>query len=205
MRVTDKYVFFWDGVFSNWYPSKFVVDGWQFENSEQYFMFEKATYFDDVETASLILEEPNPKKAKILGRGVKHFDEKAWDEVCVDSMMRAITYKFTQNEDLKIELLKYNGKTFVEASPYDKRWGVGLGEDDPLILNKENWKGKNLLGECLTNLCLTLSNKTTYVDLDLNRTIKFYAKMVDIINNHPNMSLERAVDKINHELDNYKQ
>lgn len=119
--------------------------------------------------------------------------------------MRAITYKFTQNEDLKTELLKYNGKTFVEASPYDKKWGVGLGEDDPLILNKENWKGQNLLGECLTNLCLTLSNKTSYVDLDLNRTIKFYAKLVDIINNHPNMSLERAVGKINHELDNYKQ
>lgn len=205
MKVTDKYVFFWGGVFSNWYPAKFVVDGWQFENSEQYYMFEKATYFDDVETASLILEEPNPKKAKILGRGVKHFDEKAWDEVCVDSMMRAINYKFTQNEDLKIELLKYNGKTFVEASPYDKKWGVGLGEDDPLILDKENWKGKNLLGECLTNLCLTLSNKTSYVDLDLNRTIKFYAKMVDIINNKPNMSLPNAIDKINHELDNYKQ
>lgn len=205
MKLTDKYVFFWDGVFSNWYPSKFVVDGWQFENSEQYFMFEKATYFDDVETASLILEEADPRKAKILGRGVKNFDEKAWDKVCVDSMMRAITYKFTQNEDLKNELLKYNGKTFVEASPYDKKWGVGLAENDPLILDKRNWKGQNLLGECLTNLCLTLSNKTTYVDLDLNRTIKFYAKMVDIINNHPNMSLERAVDKINHELDNYKQ
>ena len=205
MKVTDKYVFFWGGVFSNWYPAKFVVDGWQFENSEQYFMFEKATYFDDVETASLILEEPNPKNAKILGKGVKHFDEKAWNEVCVDSMMRAINYKFTQNEDLKIELLKYNGKIFVEASPYDKKWGVGLAEDDPLILDKENWKGQNLLGECLTNLCLTLSNKTTYVDLDLNKQIKFYAKMVDIINNHPNMSIERAVGKINHELDNYKQ
>lgn len=205
MKVTDKYVFFWDGVFSNWYPAKFVVDGWQFENSEQYFMFEKATYFDDVETASLILEEPNPRNAKILGRGVKRFDEKKWDQVCVDSMMRAITYKFTQNEDLRSELLKYKNKTFVEASPYDKKWGVGLSEDDPLILDKENWKGQNLLGECLTNLCLTLSNKTTYVDLDLNRTIKFYAKMVDIINNHPNMSLERAVDKINHDLDNYKQ
>lgn len=76
MVVTDKYVFFWGGVFSNWYPAKFVVDGWQFSNAEQYFMFEKAVYFDDVETASLILEESDPKKAKILGRGVKHFDEK---------------------------------------------------------------------------------------------------------------------------------
>lgn len=204
MVVTDKYVFFWGGVFSNWYPAKFVVDGWQFENSEQYFMFEKATYFDDVETASLILEEPDPKKAKILGRGVKHFDEKAWDEVCVDSMMRAITYKFTQNEDLKIELLKYNDKTFVEASPYDKKWGVGLSEDDPLILDSSNWKGKNLLGKCLTNLASMFTNKISYVNLNLNKQIKFYAKLVDIINNKPNMPLPNAIDKINYELENYK-
>ncbi len=204
MVVTDKYVFFWGGIFSNWYPAKFIVDGWQFSNSEQYFMFEKAVYFDDVETASLILEEPDPRKAKILGRGVKHFDKKAWDEVCVTSMMKAIEYKFMQNELLKNELLKYKNKTFVEASPYDKKWGVGLSEDDPLILNKENWKGKNLLGECLTNLASMLTNKISYVNLNLNKQIKFYAKLVDVINNKPNMSLPNAIDKINSELENYK-
>lgn len=202
MVVTDKYVFFWGGIFSNWYPAKFIVDGWQFSNSEQYFMFEKAVYFDDVEIASLILEEPDPRKAKILGRGVKHFDEKAWDEVCVSSMMKAIEYKFMQNELLKNELLKYNDKTFVEASPYDKKWGVGLSEDDPLILDSSNWKGKNLLGECLTNLASMFTNKISYANLNLNKQIKFYAKLVDVINNKPNMSLQAAVDKINYELNN---
>ena len=24
--ITDKYVFFWNGPFSQWYPSKFVID-----------------------------------------------------------------------------------------------------------------------------------------------------------------------------------
>lgn len=157
MLVTDNYVFFWGSVFSNWYPAKFVVDEWTFSNSEQYFMFEKATYFNDVETAALILEEPDPKKAKILGRAVKGFNDDEWDKVCVESMMKAITYKFSQNEDLKKELLKYSGKTFVEASPYDKKWGIGLAENNPLILDKSNWKGKNLLGECLTNLCSILN------------------------------------------------
>lgn len=130
--------------------------------------------------------------------------KKKWDEVCVDSMMKAINYKFTQNEDLRSELLKYKNKTFVEASPYDKKWGVGLSEDDPLILNKENWKGKNLLGECLTKLCSTISDSTTYVNLDLKRELRFYAKMIDIINNKPNMSLPNAIDKINYDLENYK-
>ena len=40
----------------------------------------------------------------------------------------------------------------VEASPYDKIWGVGLGVDDPLILDNKNWKGENLLGFILTNV-----------------------------------------------------
>lgn len=167
MVITDKYVFFWGGVFSNWYPANFVVDGWQFSNAEQYFMFEKAVYFNDVETASLILEESDPKKAKILGRRVKGFDEKSWDKVCVESMMRAITQKFAQNEDLKSELLKYKDKVFVEASPYDKKWGVGLSEDNPLILDKANWKGKNLLGECLTNLCSYFLNKNDCLNIGL--------------------------------------
>lgn len=203
MLVTDKYVFFWGGVFSNWYPAKFIVDGWSFENSEQYYMFEKATYFDDVEIASLILEEPDPKKAKKLGRAVKGFDDAEWDKVCVDTMMRAIRYKFTQNDDLMAKLLEHGDKTFVEASPYDKKWGVGLAEADPLILDESNWKGKNLLGKCLTNLAAELAPKTlTYVKHDLLRDIRFYAKLIDFKNSHPNMPITDAVNKINHDLEN---
>lgn len=40
----------------------------------------------------------------------------------------------------------------VEASPLDKIWGVGLAEDDPKIKHRQNWKGKNLLGEILTRI-----------------------------------------------------
>lgn len=37
----------------------------------------------------------------------------------------------------------------VEASPFDKVWGVGLSADDPLIHDKRNWLGLNLLGKVL--------------------------------------------------------
>ena len=45
----------------------------------------------------------------------------------------------------------------VEASPYDRIWGVGLGERDPLILDKANWRGTNLLGVTLMRVRDTLS------------------------------------------------
>ena len=30
MRITDKYVFFWNGIYSQWYFSPFTVDGYEY-------------------------------------------------------------------------------------------------------------------------------------------------------------------------------
>jgi len=46
-------------------------------------------------------------------------------------------------------LLMTGSKILVEASPEDCIWGVGLEENDPLILDEANWKGQNLLGKAL--------------------------------------------------------
>ncbi len=51
---------------------------------------------------------------------------------------------------------EFDGKKFCEASPIDIVWGVGLGEDDPLIDDESNWRGQNLLGKALDEVRNTL-------------------------------------------------
>ena len=157
MRVTDKYVFFWGGELSNFYPCNitfFGVDNcwYKFTTSEQFFMWWKAIMFGDDETAKLILDAETPKEAKKLGRKVKGFNEDTWNLVKENVMKSALYKKFVYNKELRDFLLnpEFDGKTFVEASPYDKVWGVGLGEDDQMIDDEKNWLGQNLLGKCLT-------------------------------------------------------
>ena len=51
MRVSDKYVFFWQGFIGNWFKSPIieVIDEYpyHFLNVEQYFMYMKARTFGD--------------------------------------------------------------------------------------------------------------------------------------------------------------
>lgn len=151
MVVTDNYVLFWGGVFSNFYPCKIKFDGHIFKSSEQLFMALKAIKFEDLETYDLILKAEDPKTAKKLGRKVKNFDESSWEKVRFATMKMVVSLKFHQNPKLRKELLseKYKDKSFVEASPFDAIWGIKLSEDDPRAKDKSTWQGMNLLGKVL--------------------------------------------------------
>lgn len=154
MKVTDKHILFWGGIFSNFYPCEIRNGMNTFKSSEHYFMYMKAEHFGDHESAKLILEAETPKEAKRLGRAVKGFNEKEWAAIRAIIMNVAVFTKFVQNKALRDELIssKYDGKTFVEASPYDKIWGIGLSEDDPDADDESKWRGLNLLGKVLNKV-----------------------------------------------------
>ncbi|KAI1714843.1 ubiquitin carboxyl-terminal hydrolase domain-containing protein [Ditylenchus destructor] len=59
--------------------------------------------------------------------------------------------KFKQHPEILEELLATNDCIILEASPWDRYWGVGYGMDDPRILNRASW-GKNMLGQLLMEI-----------------------------------------------------
>lgn len=151
MVVYDKHVAFWGSAFSNFYPCKIRIDEKEYISSEQYFMAKKAEHFGDEEMLEKIMNSKTPKEAKAFGRQVKGFDSDEWDKVCEEYMYEGVFAKFIQNEDLKEFLLndEFKGKGFVEGSPVDKKYGVGIHYSSPNIDDESNWDGKNLLGKVL--------------------------------------------------------
>lgn len=155
-----KYLFFWKNnlyndeiitkaCFSQWWSVKFKMENTVYSCMEQYMMAEKARLFKDNKILEEIMKTNNPKQIKVLGRAVKNFDEFVWKKNRYDIVVKGNFAKFSQSEDLKKFLLKTKNKVIVEASPYDKIWGIGMCDDDKFIENPLFWKGKNLLGFAL--------------------------------------------------------
>lgn len=147
--ITDKYVFFWGGICSQWYPSQFTINGEKFNCAEQYMMYKKALLFEDEDVANAIMRTFNPREQKALGRKVRGFDKDKWEEVCREYVYEANYAKFTQNPKLLEELMSYGDREIVEASPEDKIWGIGLHETDERVHDKSKWQGTNWLGEAI--------------------------------------------------------
>ena len=147
--ITENYVFFWGGICSQWYASEFQIDGQKYNCAEQYMMYKKALLFEDEEVANAIMRTQNPKEQKALGRKVRGFNKEKWEEVCREYVYEANYAKFTQNPKLLEELMSYGNREIVEASPYDKIWGIGLHETSPDIEDKSKWQGTNWLGEAI--------------------------------------------------------
>ncbi|XP_038048620.1 N-glycosidase Npun_R5314-like [Patiria miniata] len=153
-EIEEKYTFFYTtkSPFSQHHPSNFTVDGVNYVHAEQYMMHQKAVLFGDGPTADQILLETDPKAIKKLGRQVKDFDEQIWKENRSKIVKKGSYAKFSQNPDLKEQLLSTEGSILVEASPRDTIWGIGMGANNPKAKTKKTWRGSNLLGYILTEV-----------------------------------------------------
>jgi ribA/ribD-fused uncharacterized protein len=115
-------------------------------------MYGKAILFGDAEIAAEILEAVAPRQHKALGRKVRNFSDAIWKanrETIVTDGSRA---KFTQNLELRQALLDTAGTELVEASPFDRIWGIGLAATDQRAEHPAQWRGQNLLGKILTRV-----------------------------------------------------
>jgi ribA/ribD-fused uncharacterized protein len=164
---TDNGIYFWGGILSNWAKSNFrasLYDGGEkirFNTAEQYMMRIKAEFFDDPASAKLIMQTASPKEQKRLGRAIRGYSDEGWNPVARDLSYVGIYQKFAQNKELRELLLSTGNKILAEASPVDKKWGVGLEHLDPRIHNKAEWPGKNWLGQILMKVRDDLRNGTS--------------------------------------------
>ncbi len=155
-----SFIFFWKpgsaklhhiskSCLSQWQKCEFEVDGVNYNCAEQYMMAEKARIFGDEETRQRIMAEEDPDTIKQLGREAKGFDPAVWDEQKFNVVVKGNMAKFGQNPDLQAFLLATGTQILVEASPYDRVWGIGMKEGDKDIEKAEKWFGNNLLGFAL--------------------------------------------------------
>jgi len=169
MRVTPTQVLFWGGPPSQWWKSGFeghlpvIVekDGRRsirkddelrkFSSAEKYMMMAKASVFGDPAQLYNMELTDDVKKVKAYGRQVRGFDQEIWDAVSIPIVTIGTYYKTTQNDDMWEFANEMGDREYVEGSPVDRIWGVGLSWDDPKIEDRANWLGENRLGRCWNN------------------------------------------------------
>ena len=154
------YIFFWghqpkadaqisQSCFSQWFVSAFEHENIIYPTAEHWMMAGKAKLFNDDASFTEIIKTASPKDVKAIGRKVKGFDNTTWLEKRESIVTNGNLLKFKQHPDLRNYLDGTGDKIIVEASPYDKIWGIGMKAGDEGIENPNNWKGDNLLGYAL--------------------------------------------------------
>jgi len=110
-----------------------------------------------------ILKTSSPRKQKALGRDVDGHDEAKWFAVRSAIVRRGNILKFTQCTNvtsigvddgdagptpLRELLLATGDDHLVEASPFDRVWGIGYKAEEAMHVDKADWE-ENLLGKAL--------------------------------------------------------
>lgn len=159
-ETKESYEFFYgtESPYSNWRRCNFVLphpvnpnEKIVYSCAEQRMMHMKAHIFGDLAAGGRILSTKCPKTQKSIGRKVKGYDDKKWESVRRGVVKEALIAKFGQNPSLMNKMLSVS-RPFVEASPTDRIWGIGLKASDPRAQRKSTWNGLNLLGEILTEV-----------------------------------------------------
>lgn len=138
-----------NGFLSNWYVSKFEVDGRMFSSMEQFMMYRKAICFVDEAVAEQILKTDDVARIKELGRMVSGYNENIWNGMRQLIVYEGLVAKFSQNEALKERLLQTGDALLAECAVYDRIWGIGLSMKDEKRFDISQWRGENLLGYAL--------------------------------------------------------
>ena len=146
---------------SNFYESRFEVDGVEYISSEQYIQSQKATMFNDVSSYNKIMGATNSLDCKNVARTIKNFDGDRWEKTAETLCKAGIKAKFSQNQYL-LEILteKTRNKTLVECAN-DRLWANGVPLYNDSCLDQQRWISQGLLGKLLEEVRSELSGAIT--------------------------------------------
>ena len=146
---------------SNFYESRFEVDGVEYISSEQYIQSQKATMFNDATSYNKIMGASNSLDCKNAARSIKNFDRDCWEETAETVCKAGIKAKFSQNQYLLAVLTeKTSNKTLVECAN-DHLWANGVPLYSESCLDRQRWISQGLLGKLLEEVRSELSGATT--------------------------------------------
>jgi ribA/ribD-fused uncharacterized protein len=137
------------GCLSQWWEAKFTVDGMDYLTAEHWMMANKARLFGDHDGVAAVLAARDAGAAKAAGRKVRGFDERRWREARYEIVVAGNLAKFSHHGDLGDFLRRTGQKVLVEASPYDRIWGIGMPPTHEDVARPTLWRGLNLLGFAL--------------------------------------------------------
>ena len=167
----------WRHIFSQWYCSgkpfigmnaihdlsQFILkDDWeklvlnvQFWLREQWMMYIKALVLAkgehrdiNLDIAKKIIATNDPNIIKQLGRTVKGYDDKIWDECKFKIVVNGNYLEFSQNKEMREILINTGNRNLAECSYKDRIWGVGYNITDAAKTPENKW-GLNLLGKAI--------------------------------------------------------
>ena len=98
-------------------------------------------------TLCSVLRTTSPKEQKALGRKCRNFDPTTWEAASIPVVVACSVARAEADSVLK-QIYKAGKRTFVEGSPNDNIWGVGIHWTHPSINDPKNWRGANRLGVC---------------------------------------------------------
>jgi hypothetical protein len=137
--------------FSNHFPAPFTIGKSTYCCSEQCYFASKAEFLGDLEQLDIIMQQVDGRDSLTEGKKIKNMNKKNWEEAEEEAMKRANKAKYDQNPGLLTNLMATKQSHLAEASPHDRKWGIGYAINNEEKTQHLLW-GDNKFGHVLMSL-----------------------------------------------------
>jgi len=147
-ETLESFVFFFDpaaehGALSPDTMIDFVYNSTKYTSILQAYEVERITQLGRrKDLGSIFLKLKTPAQIRAMATKVTG-DVENPRELWIDILKTLVSQHPEYSEVLK----NTNNDTLVYANPKDIKWGIGLSADDPMAMERSEWKGPNILGQ----------------------------------------------------------